>query len=76
MSVKIFRIKGIITKPDYTMSFSKEVRAMNRNDARETLYTNFGSQHRVKRRNLKFTSIKEISIEEVTDDTILELSEG
>ncbi|MFH0748605.1 MAG: 50S ribosomal protein L18Ae [Candidatus Bathyarchaeota archaeon] len=76
MSVKIFRIEGIITKTNNIMPFSKDIRALKSEDAIEKIYTDFGSHHKVKRFHVKITKINEISLEETRDDIIRELSEG
>ena len=72
--IKIFRIEGSITKPDFVMPFSKDIRALKKEDAIEKIYADFGSQHKSKRFNVIITSVKEISIEETKDTTIHELS--
>lgn len=76
MSVKVFRVEGAITKPNYSISFSKDVRALKVEDAIERVSADFGSQHRVKRVHLKISSVNEISSEESRDPVIRELSEG
>ena len=73
MEAKIFRVKGIITKKNFLMPFSKDVRAMKQEDAVEKIYTDFGSQQRVKRVHVKISSVNEISIEETKDVSIREL---
>ena len=74
MSVKIFRVEGVIIKPNSAMPFSKEVRALKMEDAVEKIYANFGSQHRAKRVHVKIASVKEISLEEIKDIMIRELN--
>ena len=75
MEVKIFRVKGIITKLNYVMPFSKYVRALKMEDAIEKVYSDFGSQHRVKRFHMRINSVDEVSVEETEDQIIRELSE-
>ena len=75
MSVKIFRVEGVITKPKSAMPFSKEVRALKMEDAVEKIYADLGSQHRVKRVHVRIASVNEISLEEIKDTLIRELSE-
>ena len=76
MSVKIFRVEGVVIKPSRTMPFSKDVRALNMEDAVEKVYADLGSQHRARRVHVKIASVDEVSIEEVKDTAIRELSEG
>ena len=73
--MKIFRVEGAIKKPGYVMPFSKDVRALKREDAVEKVYANLGSQHRAKRFHVKIASVKEVSLEETKDTIIRELSE-
>ena len=76
MIIKIFRINGEISRPDYQTSFTKEVRAMKPEDAIEKVYTEIGSQHRVKRVHLKILSIQEIQLDEVKNIIVRKLSEN
>ena len=75
MNVKIFRVEGVIIKPRSVMPFSKEVRALKMEDAVEKIYANFGSQHKAKRVHIKISSVNEISLKEIKDTLIRELSE-
>ena len=76
MNVKIFRIEGVIVKPNNAMFFSKEIRAVKREDALEKVYADLGSQHRVKRVHVKVASIKEIFLDEAVNPVVRELSGG
>jgi large subunit ribosomal protein LX len=73
-TVKIFRVKGRILKPDYKTVFSKDVRALKPEDAIEKVYMLLGGQHHVKRFYLKIDSVKEIVYEDVNDPIIRALS--
>ncbi|MFX1597484.1 MAG: 50S ribosomal protein L18Ae [Promethearchaeota archaeon] len=59
-SVKNFIIKGVFKKKDRTYDFSKLVRALRKEDAIEKIYTDLGSNHRVKRRDIEIKAIEEI----------------
>ena len=76
VSVKVFRVIGKITKPNYKTDFQKEVRAMKPEDAVETVYKEIGSKHRAKRFEIKIADVKEISLEEVKSPLIRKLSLG
>lgn len=76
MDVKIFRVEGVITKSRHTMHFSKDVRALKAEDAAEKIYTDFGSQHHVKRVHIQIASVSEISPEEIKDTAVRELREA
>lgn len=73
-TVKIFRVKGRILKPDYKTLFSKDVRALKPEDAIEKVYMLLGGQHHVKRFHLKIDSVKEILCEDTNDPIIRALS--
>jgi len=75
MSVKIFKIEGQIRKPHFTSSFSKELRAVNPDEAVEKVCAELGGQHGIKRVHLRIDAVKELTLEEVEDPVIRTLSE-
>ena len=58
-TVKTYKIRGEVEKPNGAMSFLKEVRAIEEKQAIEKIYSLFGSRHHVKRFQLKILSIEE-----------------
>lgn len=74
--VKLFRVEGEILSPNYTTTFSKDIRALKPEHAVEKVFTEFGSQHRVKRVHIKLTSVEEITVNETEDVMIRDLSRG
>ena len=76
VNVKVFRVIGKITKPNYKTDFQKEVRAVKPEDAMETVYKDIGSKHRAKRFQIKITEVKEISPEEIKNPLIRKLTLG
>ncbi len=68
--MKIHRVKGRFRmgkrKGDW-QRFSKEVISSSEEEAKEKIYSLFGSKHRVSRTNIKFYDIEEISEEEIED---------
>jgi large subunit ribosomal protein LX len=64
--VKLFRVSGRITKPNFKTRFSKEIKALKPEDAVEEVYKILGSKHKVKRFYIKVESIEEVSSEEPT----------
>jgi len=74
--VKIFRVAGEILSPNYTTTFSKDIRALKPEHAVERVFTALGSQHRVKRVHIKLTSVVEITVDETEDVIIRDLSRG
>ena len=69
-SVKIFKVKGMIRGKKKSV-FTKEFCALSEKNAEEKVKTDFGSKNRVKRNQIKITSIEEISKDEVTDKNLL-----
>jgi len=74
--VKVFRVIGKITKPNYRTDFRKEIRALKLEEAVEKVYNEIGSKHRAKRVQIKVLKVEEISAEEVTDPIIKKLISG
>lgn len=73
ISVKIFRISGFFRKRRQTTPFSKEFCALTEEQAKDKLFTEFGSRNRLKRRKIQITSIFKISPEEITDPFVRKL---
>ncbi len=76
VSVKVFRVIGKITKPNYKTAFQKEVRAVKPEDAVETVYKDIGSKHKVKRFQIRITEVKEVSLDEIKSPLIRKLTLG
>jgi large subunit ribosomal protein LX len=74
--VKIFRIVGRISKPNYKTDFRKEIRALKPEDAVEKVYKEIGSKHRVKRVQIRILKIDEMKPEDATDPIVRKLSQG
>lgn len=74
--VKIFRVIGKITKPNFKTDFEKEVRALKPEQAMEKVYMELGSKHRVKRFHIKILKVEEIKPEEAEDPIIRKLALG
>jgi large subunit ribosomal protein LX len=67
MSSKIWRASGAYTKKKRTFTFSRELLGEKEAHIREKVLSELGSRHRVKRKEISITEIKEIKPEEVTD---------
>jgi large subunit ribosomal protein LX len=63
--VKVFRVTGRITKPNFRTKFQREVRAVKAEDAVEEILKNLGSKHKVKRFYIKIEEVEEIPDGEV-----------
>lgn len=55
--------------------FRKEVIALKPEHALEKIYSELGSRHKLRRKHIRITSIKEISPEEARDPVIIALYE-
>lgn len=73
ISVKFFRISGSFKQKRETTSFSKEFCALTEEQAREKLFSEFGSRNRLKQRQIRISSIDEISLEEIKDPFLQKL---
>ena len=67
MSSKIWLATGEYTKLKRRFTFTKELMALKEEHAKETIYSELGSRHRVKRKYITFSEVKEIKPEEVTN---------
>jgi large subunit ribosomal protein LX len=67
MSSKIWRASGAYTKKKRIFTFSRELLGEKEAHIREKVLSELGSRHRVKRKEISITEIKEIKPEEVTD---------
>lgn len=74
--VKVFKIFGKITKPNFQTDFKKEIRALKPEQAVDRIFKEIGSKHRVKRFQIKILRVEEIKAEEVVDPTIKKLTIG
>lgn len=60
MSVKIFRLQGSYRRLKRTYHFSRDIRALTADEAREQLYALLGSFHRVGRKAIAIERVDEI----------------
>ena len=72
--VRIFRVKGVLIKPNQKTPFVKELRSTTSEAALERIYADFGSQHRVKRFHVKIDSIEEIEPKEARNPVVRQIS--
>lgn len=70
--IKIFRVSGEYTKAYQKYVFSKEKRALKKEDALEDVLSEITSIGLL-RRQVKITDISELKKEEVTDPLIMQL---
>ena len=65
MDTKVWRAVGKYKKNKRTFTFTKELIALKESHARERIFSELGSRHRVKRRNIEISEVVEIKPEEV-----------
>jgi len=65
VEVKTFRILGELRKSNllFPIRFSKEVRALKVEHALEKVYSEMGSKHRAKRREIRILKVEEVKPE-------------
>lgn len=74
MKTKIFRIRGKFMMGRKLQPFTKELKAIKKEDALEKIYSEFGSRHRASRNKIIIEEVTEISKEDIQDPEILALS--
>ena len=74
--MKVFRVTGEIHKPNLETSFNQEIVADKPEHAKEKVYAELGSRHRVKRYHIKITNIEEVSPEEIVNPILKKLVVG
>jgi len=74
--IKIFRVTGKISKPNWQTDFQKEIRALKQEEALDRVYKEIGSKHKAKRFQIKILKVEEIKPEEVTDLTVKKMTLG
>ena len=70
MKTKNFRVKGSFVMGSETQVFTKEFRAIKEEDIYEKIYSIFGSKYGIKRNQIKVDSIEEITEDEVLDPVV------
>lgn len=72
--VKVFRVKGIFGEKGDKHQFTIDVRAEKQEQAREKIYTDVGSKHKIRRYLIQINSIEEIKPEDTKSILIGQLS--
>jgi len=75
MKTKIYRIQGKFTMGDRYKPFTKELKAINEDDIKEKIYSEFGSKHHISRNQIRIEKVQEISAKDVQDPLIKALKE-
>lgn len=71
---KIFRVKGWFGRGNRRQKFTKEMRALSKEQVVERIYSDIGSKHGVKRNLIQISEISEIKPEEAKDPRVIGLS--
>lgn len=74
--LKLFRVTGEINKPNLKTPFTKELLAVKSEHAIEKVYAEIGSKHRVKRFQLKISTVEEIFIDEIENPILKKIVAG
>jgi large subunit ribosomal protein LX len=74
VKVKLFRIKGAVIGKTEKFQFIRETRALNEEEAKEIVYSEIGSKHKVMRKHIKLEEIKTIDPKEAKNSIIRYLS--
>jgi len=74
--MKVFRVTGEISKPNFKTSFVKEVVVAKAEHAVEKVYAEIGSKHRVKRFHIKILNVEEVSPEEIENPILKKMVAG
>ena len=56
--IKTYEVKGHFKDKGEITNFSRNIRSLSEDDAKEIVYLHFGSKHKIKRQAIKFESIK------------------
>ncbi|MHA1984386.1 MAG: 50S ribosomal protein L18Ae [Candidatus Hodarchaeales archaeon] len=72
--IKNFRIMGSFTQHGKKVTFKREIRSLNEDNAIENVYLFFGSKHRIKRAQIKILEVKEINKKDITDKLVQEFA--
>jgi large subunit ribosomal protein LX len=67
MSSKVWRASGEYTKKNRKFTFTRELFADKEAHVREKVLSELGSRHRVRRKYIAISEVKELKPEEVTD---------
>ena len=74
--MKVFRVTGEISKPNLKTTFRKEIIAEKPEHAKEKVYAELGSKHRIKRHHIKITGVEEVQPENVENPLLKKLVTG
>lgn len=59
--VKLYRITGDLRKRGENLHFKKEIRALKKEDALQSLYADMGSRHKARKFEITIKTVEEVS---------------
>ncbi|MBA3046474.1 MAG: 50S ribosomal protein L18a [Candidatus Thermoplasmatota archaeon] len=68
--MKAFKVTGTFQMGRMTQHFSKEVISKDKNGATETILSDLGSKHKVKRYQISIKEVVELKPEDITDTIV------
>lgn len=74
--MKPYKISGSFLMGENWSNFTKEVAGRDEEDAVDRLLSDLGSRHRVKRRNIKISSVEELKMEDIENPIVEFLVKG
>ncbi|MFQ5762332.1 MAG: 50S ribosomal protein L18Ae [Candidatus Bathyarchaeia archaeon] len=74
--VKTLRVTGVMKGSFRPLKFTKEVRTLNEEAAREKVYTEIGSKHKLKRFQIEIHSVEEVDFRTVKNQLTAKLAES
>ncbi|MEW6593197.1 MAG: 50S ribosomal protein L18Ae [Candidatus Hadarchaeota archaeon] len=69
--MKIYRVKGRFPQGMFNQKFTRELASESKEHALEKIYSEFGSKHKLKRKQISIDEVAEIKPEEATDPAVL-----
>jgi large subunit ribosomal protein LX len=73
--MQFYRVKGWFRQGLFTQKFTRELAATSKEHALERLYSEFGSRHKLKRKQINIVEAVEIKPEELKDKDVLAMTE-
>jgi len=69
-NIKNYNVTGFYNKNGEKVTFSRTVRAVSEDDAKEIVQWHFGSKHRIRRILMNFVKVTELKKEQINDPIV------
>jgi large subunit ribosomal protein LX len=73
--MKAFRVTGRFKMGESILQFSKEYAAADNKQVEQKALADFGSKHRVKRRDMTIEKVEEVPLDQIQDTSIRQMVE-